>query len=62
MSTHRGMAIKVFGVEGEKLPGHDAATQDFVLATGTTFPSGTAQGFLRDAKTDRRRDAAARRL
>ncbi|MGI3901215.1 MAG: catalase family protein [Janthinobacterium lividum] len=50
VSTHRGMAIKVFGVRGEKLPGHDADTQDFVLATGTTFPSGTAQGFLRDAK------------
>ncbi len=48
VSTHRGMSIKVFGVEGEKLPGHDAATQDFVLATGTTFPSGTAAGFLRD--------------
>ena len=50
VSTHRGMAIKVFGVPGEKLPGHNADTQDFVLATGTTFPSGTAQGFLRDAK------------
>ena len=50
VSTHRGMAIKVFGVTGERLPGHDASTQDFVLATGTTFPSGTAQGFLRDAK------------
>ena len=50
VSTHRGMSIKVFGVPGEKLPGHDADTQDFVLATGTTFPSGTAQGFLRDAK------------
>lgn len=48
VSTHRGMSIKVFGVEGEKLPGHDAPTQDFVLATGTTFPSGTAAGFLRD--------------
>ncbi|WP_174292343.1 catalase family protein [Sphingomonas bacterium] len=48
VSTHRGMSIKVFGVEGEKLPGHDADTQDFVLATGTTFPSGTAKGFLRD--------------
>ena len=34
VSTHRGMAIKVFGVEGEKLPGHVAPTQDFVLATG----------------------------
>ena len=50
VSTHRGMAIKVFGVFGEKLPGHDVDIQDFVFATGTTFPSGTAQGFLRDAK------------
>ncbi|QGY01864.1 catalase family protein [Methylobacterium mesophilicum SR1.6/6] len=48
VSTHRGMSIKVFDVPGEKLPGHDADTQDFVLATGTTFPSGTAAGFLRD--------------
>ena len=48
VSTHRGMAIKVFGVAGEMLPGHHAQTQDFVFATGTTFPSGTAKGFLRD--------------
>lgn len=50
VSTHRGMAIKVFGVAGDKLPGHATDTQDFVFATGATFPSGTAQGFLRDAK------------
>lgn len=50
VSTHRGMSIKVFGVEGEKLPGHDAPTQDFVLATGTTFPAGTAAGFLSQGK------------
>lgn len=50
VSTHRGMSIKVFGVEGEKLPGHDAPTQDFVLASGTTFPAGTAAGFLSQAK------------
>ncbi len=50
VSTHRGMAIKVFGVEGAKLPGHDAPTQDFVLASGTTFPAGTAAGFLAQAK------------
>ncbi|MET0270165.1 MAG: catalase family protein [Sphingomonas sp.] len=49
VSTHRGMAIKVFGVEGEKLPGHDAPTQDFVLASGPTFPAGTAAGFLKQA-------------
>ena len=48
VSTHRGMAVKVFGVQGEKLPGHNADTQDFVFATGTTFPSGTAKGFLKD--------------
>ena len=48
VSTHRGMSIKVFGVEGERLPGHEEPTQDLVLATGTTFPSGTAKGFLRD--------------
>ena len=50
ISTHRGMAIKVFGVGGEKLAGHADDTQDFVLATGTTFPSGTAQQFLKDEK------------
>lgn len=50
ISTHRGMAIKVFGVAGEKLGGHRDDTQDFVLATGTTFPSGTAQRFLKDEK------------
>ena len=49
VSTHRGMAIKVFGVEGEKLPGHDAPTQDFVFASGPTFPAGTAAGFLSQA-------------
>ncbi len=50
VSTHRGMAIKVFGVEGARLPGHDAPIQDFVLASGTTFPAGTAAGFLSQAK------------
>ena len=50
VSTHRGMSIKVFGASGEKLPGHAGDTQDFVFASGPTFPSGTAQGFLRDGK------------
>ncbi len=50
VSTHRGMSIKVFGVTGETLPGHGDATQDFLLATGATFPSGTAQQFLKDEK------------
>jgi hypothetical protein len=47
VSTPRGMAIKVFGAEGERLPGHEGeVTQDFILDTGTTFPSPNAKAFL----------------
>ena len=47
VSTHRGMAIKVFGVEGPLLDGDEAAgTQDFVFATGTAFPQASASAFL----------------
>ena len=47
VSTHRGMAIKVLGVDGPKLPGHeDETTQDFVLATGSAFPQSNASTFL----------------
>ena len=46
VSTHRGMAIKLFGVDGAKLPGHDGATQDFVFATGVAFPQASAATFL----------------
>ena len=50
VSTHRGMAIKVLGVAGEKLPGHDAETQDFVLATGKVFPQRDAWTFLQNIR------------
>ena len=50
VSTHRGLSIKVMGTGGVELPGGDQGTQDFVLASGPTFPSGTATGFLRDEK------------
>jgi hypothetical protein len=56
VSTHRGMSIKVFGVEGEKLDGHDAPTQDFVLASGTTFPASPAQEALADWRLDPHQD------
>lgn len=47
VSTHRGMAVKLFGVDGPALPGHEGrGTQDFVFATGTTFPQGNAASFL----------------
>ena len=50
VSTHRGMAIKVFDVAGDMLPGHDGTTQDFVLATGPVFPNPDAAGFLGSMK------------
>lgn len=43
------MAIRVFGVEGEMLPGHEGATtQDFVRATGKVFIDRTLTSFLAD--------------
>ena len=50
VSTHRGMAIKVFGATGAKLPGHLDDTQDFVLASGPAFPQPDAAGFLKSMK------------
>ena len=46
VSTHRGVSIKVLGVDGPKLPGHDGETQDFVFATGPAFPQSDASTFL----------------
>ncbi len=46
VSTHRGVGIKVLGVDGPRLPGHVAPTQDFVLATGTAFAQASAATFL----------------
>ena len=47
VSTPRGMAIKVIGVEGDMLPGHQGErTQDWVLDTGKTFIAPGAKTFL----------------
>lgn len=47
VSTPRGMAIKVFGAEGPKVPLHEGeATHDFVLDTGRVFNASTAKVFL----------------
>lgn len=51
ISLARGLALKVLGVDGERLPGsQDASTQDFVLANGTSFPAPTAKAFLKNLK------------
>ncbi len=47
VSSPRGMAVKVFGVDGPKLPGHEgASTQDFVFDTGKVFVNRDMKSFL----------------
>ncbi len=52
ISTPRGMALKVVGIEGqEMLPGHAGeTTQDFVLVNGKTFANKDAKEFLMQEK------------
>ncbi|MGF6712194.1 catalase [Luteibacter sp. W1I16] len=59
VSTPRGMAVKIIGVEGERLPGSEGdVTQDFVLVNGPVFSAPNAKRFasslrLVAATTDR---------
>ncbi|GGD02370.1 catalase family protein [Aureimonas glaciei] len=50
ISVPRGLAIKVVGVEGERLEGSEGAVQDFVMVNGPAFLSPDAKGFLRSLK------------
>jgi len=50
VSTPRGLAIKIIGVEGERLPGAEGTTQDLVLVNGPAFAAPTAKGFLKNLK------------
>ena len=51
VSTPRGFALKVIGVQGERLPGSaGAVTQDFVLVNGPAFAAPTVHKFLRSLK------------
>lgn len=46
VSTPRGLAIKVFGAPGARLPGSEGAnTQDFVLVNGKAFNAPNAKVF-----------------
>jgi hypothetical protein len=46
VSTPRGMALKVIGVEGERLVGSEGdATQDFVMVNGPAFSAPNAKKF-----------------
>ena len=51
VSSPRGMAIKIFGVAGERLPGSERdTTQDFIMVNGPAFVAPDAQGFDRNLK------------
>jgi len=50
VSTPRGLAIKVIGVEGERLPDSGGVTQDFVMVNGPTFSAPNGKAFLGNLK------------
>lgn len=51
VSVPRGLAIKLFDVPGERLPGSENnTTQDFILVNGPAFASPTPNAFLANLK------------
>lgn len=51
VSLPRGLAIKIIGVEGERLSGsEDDCTQDFVMVNGPAFLKSDAKSFLKSLK------------
>ena len=51
VSTPRGLAVKVIGVPGARLPGSESdTTQDFIMVNGPAFSAPTAAKFLGNLK------------
>jgi hypothetical protein len=50
ISLPRGLALKVFDAEGERLPGADGTAQDFIMVNGPVFQAKTADKFLGNLK------------
>ena len=50
ISVPRGLAVKVIGVEGERLPGAAGRTQDFVMVNAPAFAAPNAKAFLKILK------------
>ena len=51
VSTPRALAIKLIGVEGDRLPGSEGdTTQDFVMVNGPAFGAPDAKHFLKNLK------------
>lgn len=51
ISAPRGLALKVIGIEGDRLPGSEGlATQDFVMIDAPAFSAPDAKAFLKSLK------------
>lgn len=50
ISVPRGAALKVIGVPGERLPGAEGTSQDFVMVNGPAFPAPNPAAFLRSLR------------
>ena len=50
ISLPRGLALKVLGVDGERLPGAEGRTQNFVMVNGPVFQAKTSDQFLGSLK------------
>ncbi|TCR00559.1 catalase family protein [Neorhizobium sp. JUb45] len=50
VSLPRGLAMKVVDVFGDRLPGAEGTTQDFVMVNGPVFQAKTAAQFLKSLK------------
>ena len=50
ISLPRGLALKVLDVEGERLPGAEGRTQNFVMVNGPVFQAKTSEQFLSNLK------------
>lgn len=50
ISLPRGLAIKVFDVDGERLPDAEGRTQDFIMVNATAFQAKSADKFLGNLK------------
>jgi len=51
VSVPRGLAVKLFAVPGDRLPGSEAdTTQDFILVNGPAFAAPTPKAFLANLK------------
>ena len=49
ISSPRGLAMKIIGLEGEKVPNHAGqVTQDFLMVNGPVFDTKDAAGFLKN--------------